>query len=138
MPIGSTLEKKMHYRIMRAKASVFILSDFYDLSDVDQIGRILRKFVKDRVVIKIGQGIYAKARISSVTNNLIPEKDLRSLALEVLDKLNIKVSKTNYEELYMKEKSTQLSTGRVIAVRSRISRKIGFNGNYIQFSRVAA
>ena len=46
MPIGNTLEAKMRYRINKSKISAIISSDFYDLSDRDQVGRILRKFVK--------------------------------------------------------------------------------------------
>ena len=33
--------------------------------------------------------------------------------------------------------STQVPTGRVIAVRSRISRKIGYDGRYVSFERLS-
>ena len=41
----------MRYRINKSKVSAFILSDFYDLSDRDQVGRVLRKMVKEQLVI---------------------------------------------------------------------------------------
>ena len=86
MTVGQTLEKKIQYRIKRSRDSVFILSDFADLSDKDQIGRALRKLQKKNLIVKIGQGLYARAKISTVTNKPIPEKDMKSLAVEALKK----------------------------------------------------
>jgi len=59
MPIGKTLEKRIQYRIKRQKESVFLLSDFQDLSDKDQIMRALKKLIAKKLIIKVGQGVYA-------------------------------------------------------------------------------
>ena len=55
MAIGQTLEKRIQYRIKRKKDSVFMLSDFLDLSDKDQIGRALRKLIKKILLLKLGK-----------------------------------------------------------------------------------
>jgi hypothetical protein len=39
--------------------------------------------------------------------------------------------------MYNAGRSTQVPTGRVIAVKSRISRKIGYDGNYVAFERAS-
>ncbi len=135
MPIGNTLEKRIQYRIKRNKASVFLLSDFADLSDKDQIMRALKKLINKKLVVKVGQGLYTRARISTITNNPIPEKDIISVAKEALKKLNVKVVPSNYDIMYETGKSTQVPTGRVITVKSRVSRKIGFNGNFIKYAK---
>ena len=132
-----TLESKMKYRLARSKGSVFILRDFFDLSDRDQVGRVLRKLIADQVVVKIGYGLYAKARVSSVTGNVVPEKTLVELARESLIKLGVSVSSSTMEQSYNKGETTQVPTGRVIGVKGRVSRKIGYNGKYIKLEQVA-
>ena len=136
MPIKQTLEGKIRYRIKRGRDSVYIPPDFFDLSDRDQIGRVLRQLIKEGLLVKIGQGIYARAKLSSLTGKPVPEKDLRSLALEALKKLGIKTAPSSYEQAYNAGRSTQVPTGRVVGVKDRVSRRIGFNGRYIKYEHV--
>lgn len=136
MPIKQTLEGKIRYRIKRGRDSVYIPSDFFDLSDRDQVGRVLRQLIKEGLLVKIGQGIYARAKQSSLTGKLVPEKDLRSLALEALKKLGIKTATSSYEQAYNAGRSKQVPTGRVVGVKDRVSRRIGFNGRYIKYEHV--
>ena len=136
MPIKQTLEGKIRYRIKRGRDSVYIPSDFFDLSDRDQVGRVLRQLIKEGFLVKIGQGIYARAKKSSLTGKPVPEKDLRSLALEALKKLGIKTAPSSYEQAYNAGRSTQVPTGRVVGVKDRVSRRIGFNGRYIKYEHV--
>ncbi|HMG15959.1 MAG TPA: hypothetical protein VK590_10965, partial [Saprospiraceae bacterium] len=62
--ILKTLNSKIKYRIRRSKNSVFVLGDFFDLSDRDQVGRVLRELVKTKELAKIGLGLYVKTRVS--------------------------------------------------------------------------
>ena len=132
-----TLESKVKYRLARSKDTVFIPPDFFDLSDRDQVGRVLRKLIAEQVLIKLGYGIYAKARISSVTGQAIPEKGLIDLAKEALAKLGVAVRPSSVEQDYNSGITTQVPTGRVIGVRGRVSRKIGYNGKYITLEQLA-
>jgi len=136
MTIGNTLEKRIQYRIKRKKDSVFMLSDFEDLSDKDQIGRALRKLLAKKLIVKVGQGLYARAKISAVTNNPIPEKDITTIAVETLKKINIKIIPSEYDLKYNIKETTQVPTGRLISIEGRVSRKIGFNGNYVKYAKV--
>lgn len=87
----SSLKSKVKYRISRSKGAVFTPKDFFDLSDRDQVGRVLRQLVNEETLIKFGQGLYAKAKRSSLTGKLIPVKSLPELAMEALsEKLKIK------------------------------------------------
>ncbi len=129
--ILKTLKSKVRYRIKRNKNSVFIPSDFFDLSDRDQVGRALRTLVKEGVLIKIGYGLYVRSKVSSLTGQPIPEKNLPELAREALKTLGVKVLNSDIDNDYQNGNSTQVPTGRVIAVKGRVSRKIGYGGNYI-------
>lgn len=137
MSVLKKLEDKIQNRIQNSNDSVFMLDDFIDLSNKTNIIRILKKLIDKNFLVKVGYGLYAKARISTITNKLVPDNDIHSIAIEALKKLNIEVFPSKYEELYNKKLSTQVPTGRVIAVKSKTKRKIGFNGNYIKYERVS-
>ena len=78
MPISDILEKRIHYRIKKSKDFVFMLPDFLDLSDRDQVMRALRKLIAKNLIIKVGQGVYVKAKESKLTGKIIPQKDRNS------------------------------------------------------------
>ena len=137
MPLN-TLKSKIKYRINRSKAAVFTPGDFLDLSDRDQVGRVLRQLVTQGSLIKFGQGLYAKARRSSLTGKLIPIKPLPDLAKEALsDKLKVKVVASSEMARYNKGDTSQVPTGRVIAVKGRVSRKMAFDGKSITYQYVS-
>jgi len=45
------------------------------------------------------------------------------------------VTQTRFLQDYNTGRTTQVPTGRVVAVRGRIRRKIGFNGIFLSFER---
>lgn len=133
----NTLESRIRYRVSRSKSSVFTPQDFLDLSGRPQIGRALAKLVAKQALVKIGYGLYAKARQSSVTGAVIPAKPVPELAREALGKIGVTVGVTESERAYNTGQSTQVPTGRVIGVKGRISRKIGYAGNNVVIERAA-
>ena len=134
----NTLKSKVKYRISRSSNNVFMVKDFLDLSDRDQVGRALRELIKQNCLVKIGQGLYAKAIISSLTGQCIPLVPLPELAREVIaNKCNAEVVNTKAEQAYESDKSTQVPSGRVIAVKGRVQRKITFAGKDIRFEIIS-
>jgi len=133
----NTLKSKIKYRLSRSKETVFTPQDFLDLSDRDQVGRVLRQLVAEESLLKVGYGLYAKSSKSSVTGNVIPEKGLPELAKEALNKLGVIVVPSTAEREYNSGKTTQVPTGRVIGVKGRVSRRIGYNGKYITLEHVS-
>jgi hypothetical protein len=130
------LESKVRFRVKRSRNSVFLLRDFDDLSDRNQVGRVLRKLIKQELLVKLGYGMYSRAKRSTLSDKIIPEKGLIAGGKEILDKLKIKTYPTRYETMYNNFQSTQVPTGRVIAVDSRITRKISFGGISLKYERV--
>lgn len=137
MALKGTLESRIAYRVKRSIATVFVRQDFEDIGGYDQVGRILRQLIKKGLLINIGYGIYARTKQSVLTGKTIPEKPLPELAQEALTKLGVKMVPTKAQQIYNDGKSTQIPTGRVIAVKGRISRKIGYNGKYVFFEQYA-
>lgn len=131
------LKDKIMLRIDIKKDTVFLRNDFKDLGGYDQVGRELRKLVREGKIIKIGYGLYAKAEVSPFNGELIPQKNLPALAKEALHRLGIETTASTYEKNYNMGKSTQVPTGRLIAVKGRVVRKIGYGGTYVSYERVA-
>lgn len=136
MPISNILEKRIQYRIKKSKDIIFMLPDFLDLSDRDQIMRALRKLIIKKLILKVGQGVYVKATESKLTGNVIPQADLAEIGKAVAKKLNIKVLPSRYELWYNEGKTMQVPNGKIIAIKGTILRKIGFNGSYITYETV--
>jgi len=136
MSVANILEKRIQFRIKKSKEAVFMLPDFLDLSDRDQVMRALRKLITQGLIIKAGQGVYVKAEKSIISGNLIPALSLREIGKCVAKKLKIKVIPNKYELWYNQGITTQVPTGNVISILGRINRKIGFNGVYIRYETV--
>ncbi len=134
---NKTLGKRVAERIARKKADVFLRADFKNLGDYDQVGRSLRRLVEKGKLVKIGYGLYARAAASPLSGKTIPKKNLPALAAEALERLNVEMTISSSAQAYNAGLTTQVPTGRVIAVKSRISRKIGYNGKYVTFERAS-
>lgn len=130
------LEDKVRYRVAKSKFTVFVRDDFRDLADYDQVGRALRSLVARKRLAKIGYGLYARTRVSSFSGKTVPEKPLPALASEALERLGVEIHPSRAEKAYNAGITTQVPTGRVIAVKGRVSRKIGYDGKYISFESV--
>jgi len=133
-----TLKSKVKYRISRSRSVVFTPKDFADLSDYDQVGRVLRQLVAEGCLVKFGQGLYERTKVSSLTGKIIPERPLPVLAKEALtQKMQVEVVSTLEEQRYNSGLSTQIPTGRVVAVKGRVSRKMALDGKSITYQYVS-
>ncbi|BAZ16262.1 hypothetical protein NIES4071_81380 [Calothrix sp. NIES-4071] len=128
-----TLEDKIIEKITLAEDEVFTRKDFNGIGDYNSVGRSLRNLVKKGKMIRIGHGLYAKAIVSPFSKRVIPRKPLPELGVEVLKKFGIETFPSSYQQAYNEGRSTQVPTGRLIGVKTRIKRKIGYAGMYIAF-----
>lgn len=131
-----TLEQKIALRIAESEQEVFLRKDFDDLGSYGQVGRCLRNLIQKEKLIRIGQGLYAKAIQSPLSNKIIPPDSIGTIAREALNRLGIKTLPSTYQRRYNSGQTTQVPTGRVIGVNKRVTRKIGFDGTYVTFERV--
>lgn len=132
---SETLEARLQKRIARKRGDVFLRADFDDLGGYDQVGRALNQLTRQGQLVKIGHGLYSRARPSMVDGQPTPVKALRALAAEALGRLGIATGPTRLEQDYSAGRTTQVPAGRSLAVEKRVRRKIGYNGNYLSFER---
>ncbi len=130
------LEERLEKRLARKRGAVFLRADFSDLGGYDQIGRALLGLVRKGRLIRIGYGMYARARPSVIDGKPTFTKGLRELATEALGRLGIETVPTRMEQAYNAGKTTQVPTGRVVGVRVRVPRKICYNGVAFGYERV--
>lgn len=132
-----TLRNRIRQRIGKSPRKVFLREDFLDIKpDYDQVGRALATLVKDGALIKLGYGLYAKAVRSRISGKLLPASPLPDVGREALKRLHVQPLPTRAETAHDEGRSTQVPTGRVVGVRSRISRRIGHDGVYLAYERV--
>lgn len=137
MKTNKTLERRILARIVRKKVSILLRKDFLDLGGYDQVGRALKHLADNGKLVRIGYGLYSKARISSLTGETIPTASLPTLAKEALERLGVKIMPSQAELAYNEGRSTQIPTGRLITVKSRVNRKISFKDTTIKYEYVA-
>jgi hypothetical protein len=129
-----SLEERLDKRIARKRSDVFLRADLDDLGGYDQVGRALRSLVRKGRLMKIGQGLYTRTRKSPFTDKPVPPKGLETLR-EALKRVGVEPLPTRLQQAYNAGKTTQVPTGRVVAVRGRVRRQIGYDGVYLKFER---
>jgi hypothetical protein len=129
-----TLETQLLKRIDRKRGDVFLRADFDDIGGYDQVGRTLGKLVKEGKLLKIGHGLYSRAIKSPFDDTLIPPNGLATLR-EALKRVGVETLPSRSMQDYNAGRTTQVPTGRVVGVRQRVRRKIGYNGFTLSFER---
>jgi hypothetical protein len=134
--LPDSLQDRLEKHIASERGDVFLRADFDDLGGYDQVGRALRQLVGKGRLMKVGYGMYTRARPSILDGTPVPTKGLRELADEALGRLGVETAPTRWDEAHTSGKSTQVPTGRVIGVRGRVRRKISYNGFPLKYERV--
>jgi hypothetical protein len=132
---AATITDLIERRISRSKRNVFLRGDFAKLGSYDAVGRALRQMTDRGQLVQIGYGLYAKAERSPFTGKPAPLVGIKRLATEALGRLGKAVVTSDFETAYNSGRSTQVPTGRTVAVKDRVRRRIGYDGNYVVLER---
>jgi hypothetical protein len=122
-------------KVSRSSRNVFLRSDFDGLGSYDAVGRALKGLVAEGRLVSVGYGLYAKAAPSPFTGKPTPVVGIKRLATEALRRLGKTASPSGFEVAYNEKRSTQIPTGRAIALKDRVSRRIGYDGKYVILER---
>lgn len=85
-------EERLKRAIALRKDNVFLRSEFARFGSPAQLSQALRQLIAEGVLVKLGLGVFAKAKPSALTGKPIPVQPLEVLAPPVLQKLGVKVS----------------------------------------------
>nr|WP_255673194.1 conjugal transfer protein [Legionella sp. 31fI33] len=121
-----SLKEQIENKIALSKEQVFLRADF-DNSKYDQVGRALLILTKEGKLIRVGYGLYAKARPNRLTGKpmFAAKGGFVQVAKEALTRLGVKWRLfPEYQE-----NSPQIPVNAQFVVPSRFSRNIR-TGNY--------
>jgi hypothetical protein len=129
-----TINRKVQTRVKRSKGSVFLRSDFKDIADYDQVGRALRELVQEVLLIKIGYGLYARARINRITGNVMADNPSGSdgVVIEAMEKLGVEYQLDDLSRMNLSGDSTQIPAKvKIIPKKTRFTRKIAIGKQFV-------
>ncbi|AWB65924.1 S-adenosylhomocysteine hydrolase [Saccharobesus litoralis] len=133
-----TIKSTISNRLSRAKQTVFMRSDFEDVGGYDQVGRVLRELVTAGKLMKIGYGLYAKARINRITGKIMPDNNAGAdgVLIEALQRLGTNYTLDDLSQLNIDGLSTQIpSQVKVKPTSSRFKRKIVIGNQGVNLDR---
>lgn len=131
-----SLKSKVATKISRSKREVFLRSDFEKLGGYDQIGRALRQLNSEGILVKVGYGLYAKARPNRVTGKpmLAAKGGFTQVAEEALSRLGVRWEPSKSIQDYQSG-STQIPANAEVIIFERFSRRIGTEKFELQMAR---
>ena len=130
----TTVKERMIRSIARRKGEVVLRSDFAELGSASQISRALKDLLKDGKIVRLGYGVYAKARPSLLTSQPSTRVSLEDLAREALERLGVAVKLGRAAAAYVSGETNQIPA--YIALNTgakRISRKISIGISTIRY-----
>lgn len=120
-----TIRSRMIRSISMRQGEVVLRSEFDQMGSSAQITRGLNELVKSGRIIRIGYGVFAKAKMSSISGKPVPREPLETLTLETLRKLGANPIMGTAQAKYSSGETTQIPMQAIFNVGSkRITRKI--------------
>lgn len=133
-----TIEERLNRSINQCEDDVFVRGEFSQFGSRSQVSRALKKIVAEGKLVKLGVGIYAKAKRSVLDGSPIPVRTVDVLASQALEKLGVAVGPSRLTQAYNSGASTQIPAGTVLNTGDRkITRRIGFGGRFVKYERTA-
>ncbi|MDR7135320.1 hypothetical protein J2X06_002529 [Lysobacter niastensis] len=135
--MATTLRTKVEQRIARKKSDVFLPKEFRDLGGNDQVLRVLRELTRERRLVRLGYGVYARAKISKISGRamLASPNGFNGVARQALNKLGVKWEPTDAERAYNEGRSTQIPVNAVVNIKGRFSRQLRYGTSELVLGR---
>jgi hypothetical protein len=133
-----TIQDRIQTRVKRCKRSVFLRSDFKDIADYDQVGRGIRNLVREGLLMKIGYGLYARARVNRITGKLMPDNTAGAdgVLIEAMERLGVNYKFDDLSRMNFSGQSTQIPANvKIIPMDSRFTRKIAVGKQRVNEAR---
>jgi hypothetical protein len=131
-----TIRDRIAKRIRRIRRTdVFVRDDFADFGAYDVIGRELRKLAGEGLLVKVGYGLYARAKRSVLSGKPIPSAPLIEIGYQALRRLGHSPKPSQAALDYIEGRTMQVPAGDRIAVSgARVKRRIAFGARVIEYS----
>lgn len=134
-----TLKSRIQDKIRKSRRAVFVRNDFDALGGYDQVGRALRQLVRQGRLVRIGKGLYAKARKNRITGKLMlaVPGGFDQVSKEALDRLGVEWEPGSAEKAYQAG-GTQIPARVVVKVSGPFHRRIAYGKYRLGIERTSA
>ena len=130
-----SIKYKALNRLKTIRSSVVLRTDFNDLGSYRQISRILKAFIAEKKLVKIGSGVYAKAYVSKYTDIPLVKNGIDSTLREALKRLGVAYELSNAEKDYNAGRTTQVPVRNILKLKKRCRRRLGYRNSRLVFER---
>lgn len=119
-----------------SSSNVFLRRELAGLGSVRQVSRALCNLLEEGVLVRLGVGVYARAKLSTLSGQPIPIRPLTVLVPDVLQKLGIEAYPSQAVRDYNEGRTSQIPPTNVINTGARhITRRLGFGKQIIKYER---
>jgi hypothetical protein len=118
---------------------VFLRDDFAALGGYDQVGRVLRQLEAQGRLVRIGKGLYAKARPNRITGKpmIAAPGGFDQAAKEALNRLGVQWEPASAEKAYQAGRK-QIPARVMVRVKGPFHRQIAYGKYRLGIERVSA
>jgi hypothetical protein len=128
------LEERVLRSIKQRNGNVILRNELAEMGSSSQLSEALKALQDKGVLVRIGTGVYARTRRSSVTGAVIPAGSLETLAAEAFQKMGVDVAQAKAAMEYNAGRTTQVPGAFVANTgRRRISRRITVGGRSVRY-----
>jgi len=134
-----TLESRIRDKIRKSRRVVFLRHDFAALGGYDQVGRVLRQLEGQGRLVRIGKGLYAKARPNRITAKpmIAAPGGFDQAAKEALNRLGVQWEPAGAEKAYQAGR-TQIPARVVVKVKGPFNRQITFGKHRLNIEQYSS
>lgn len=120
-----SVKDRMARSIALRKGEILLRANFESMGSPSQISRALKELIRTGKILRLGYGVYAKARPSILSGEPVARVSLEELAQEALQKLGVPIALGRAQAAYAAGKTTQIPVRSTFNTgQRRISRKI--------------
>ncbi|WP_337081595.1 DUF6088 family protein [Acinetobacter pittii] len=117
---------RMKISVANSRNNVFLSKDFMKMGSEKQVRMGLQKLICEKRVLRISKGVYVRAKESRLTGKVVPVNGLETVK-EAVNRLGYQVTESSSLKNYNSKISTQVPTGRTIAVNKCSKRKFRYD-----------
>jgi len=107
--------------------SVVLRQDVESLGSPRQVSRGLKALVEDGRLVKLGAGVYAKARSSAYIDRPVIRSGFTEACIEALERLRVRWEPSQAIKDYNEGKTQQVPARFEIRLKSRFRRKLAYD-----------
>jgi hypothetical protein len=131
-----TVKERIILKIKKSASLVFLRHEFDQFGDYRQVSRAVSEITASGILVRVGFGLYARARPSTINGLPVPTAPLLTIGLEIMKKIGVPAEVGRDAKALREGRSTQVPMAPVINVgKSRIRRKISLGKRRIIYEK---